>query len=365
MSVSPVFIDGFCDSIYSQEGYFIVLRRFMEFSSIFNLLVVVFLSILLFIYGKSIKPDYRQVLLINLILPAIFSLYMGFIYQPYIIFPYHLLLTIGFFRFGPFVTAHLFNICCSIAILCSMGLIYSFWFNYMTICFRISRNASKKSNLMGFIFGIIFTFVNFILMTIGVNERQYEDYTDIINQDKRTQYFLENYSIAIVRVDQKWSLKVLSVEGFIGITCVVIIIPIITIKSYNALNLMHTQVSKTTVNQLKNALAISLCYLFQFGILVGIPAATAMAILLLRITPSPTFPLAFIILAPTQFTCPVICLLYICVLKPLRIGMLKILRLQKYLKQPIPPRSTQSQLSTVTTHHRLTSKGPFAASRLY
>lgn len=183
-------------------------QRYMEVTSVLNTAFVILTLYLIKKEGKTLKPDYRQVLLINLLLPATFSFYMGFIYQPYIVFPYHLLLTVGFFRFGPFVTAHLFNICCSLAILCSMGFIYSFWFNYITICFRISRQNSRKSNLMGMTFGIVFTVFNFLLMTIGVDSHQFQFRDDLYRSDSRIQTFFDEYSIAIVKVDDKWSLKV-------------------------------------------------------------------------------------------------------------------------------------------------------------
>ncbi|PIC19863.1 hypothetical protein B9Z55_025249 [Caenorhabditis nigoni] len=260
----------------------------MEITSVLNIIFVTLTFYLIRTEGKNLKPEYKQVLLCNLFLPAIFSLYMGFVYQPYIVFPYHLLLTVGFFRFGPFVTAHLFNICCTVAILCSMGFIYSFWFNYITICFRISKQSSTKSNLIGLIIGVIFTIVNFVLMTIGVDDHQYEDRDNLFEGDEKLRYFFDEYSIAIVRVRDKWSLKALSVEAFVGITVVVVVIPIITIKSHTTLSRIHNMISKQTLIQLKNALAISLWYLFQFGLLVGIPAATAMTLLLMHYAPSET-----------------------------------------------------------------------------
>ncbi|EFP12861.1 hypothetical protein CRE_05989 [Caenorhabditis remanei] len=359
-------ISGFYSSIKTQEPYFTWLRRYMEITSLLNIGFVLLALYLIRTEGKNLKPEYKQVLLCNLLLPAVFSFYMGFVYQPYIVFPYHLLLTVGFFRFGPFVTAHLFNICCTVAILCSMGFIYSFWFNYITICFRISRQSSTKSNLIGLCFGVVFTVINFILMTIGVDENQYHDRDNIYEGDDRLRYFFDEYSIAIVRVGDKWSLKVLSVEAFIGIAIVIIVIPIITFKSYTTLNRIHNMISKTTLIQLKNALAISLWYLLQFGLLVGIPAATAMAFLLMHYAPSESFPLALVVLAPTQLTCPVICALYLIVIKPLRYGFLKLVGLQRYAPKPVAKFSTQSQLSTFTSHApiRHTNRNAYGSIRL-
>ncbi|CAO4386358.1 unnamed protein product [Caenorhabditis nigoni] len=125
-------------------------------------------------------------------------------------------------------------------------------------------------------------------MTIGVDDHQYEDRDNLFEGDEKLRYFFDEYSIAIVRVRDKWSLKALSVEAFVGITVVVVVIPIITIKSHTTLSRIHNMISKQTLIQLKNALAISLWYLFQFGLLVGIPAATAMALLLMHYAPSET-----------------------------------------------------------------------------
>uniref|UniRef100_A0A1I7URK0 G protein-coupled receptor n=2 Tax=Caenorhabditis tropicalis TaxID=1561998 RepID=A0A1I7URK0_9PELO len=364
---SNIELAGFYDSIKAQEPYFGWLRRYMEITCVLNIAVVILTLYLIRKEGKNLKPEYKQVLLCNLFLPAVFSLYMGFIYQPYIVFPYHLLLTVGFFRFGPFVTAHLFNICCTLAILCSMGFIYSFWFNYITICFRISQQSSTKSNLIGLCVGLVFTIVNFVLMTIGVDEHQYEDRDALYKGDGRLRYFFDEYSIAIVRVGDKWSLKVLSVEAFIGIAIVVIVIPIITFKSHRTLNRIHNMISKTTLIQLKNALSISLWYLLQFGVLVGIPAATAMALLLLRYSPSESFPFALVVLAPTQLTCPVICALYLSVIKPLRFGFLRLIGLHKYVPKAVSKVSTQSQLSTFTSSHapvRHITRNAYGAIRL-
>lgn len=181
----------------------------MEITSVLNVFLTALTLYLVRVEGKTLKRDYKQVLVCNLMLPVVFSVYMGFVYQPYIVFPYHLLLTVGFFRFGPFVTAHLFNICCTLAILCSMSFLYSFWFNYFTICYRISRQSSTKTNLIGVCIGVVFTIVNFVLMTIGVDEHQYEDRDNLYKTDNRIKYFFNEYSIAIVRVSDKWSLKVL------------------------------------------------------------------------------------------------------------------------------------------------------------
>uniref|UniRef100_A0A8R1DFG0 Uncharacterized protein n=1 Tax=Caenorhabditis japonica TaxID=281687 RepID=A0A8R1DFG0_CAEJA len=364
--MSDFVIAGFNDSIQKQEPYFVWLRRYMEITSVLNVLIVTLALYIIRTEGKPLKPDYRQVLLVNLLLPATFSFYMGFIYQPYIVFPYHLLLTIGFFRFGPFVTAHLFNICCSLAILCSMGFIYSFWFNYITICFRITRQSSRKTNIIGAIFGMIFTIVNFVLMTIGVDPHQYEDRDYFYQSDEKLKYFFNEYSIALVRVSDKWSLKTLSIEAFIGITIVVIVIPIITVKSYTTLGKIHHMISKATLIQLKNALAISLWYLLQFGILVGVPAALAMAQLLTRYTPSPRFPMAFLVVAPTQLTCPVICTLYLTVIKPLRYGLFRLVGLHRFTPQTVSRISTQSQLSTFTSQPRASyNRKPYTSIKLH
>ncbi|CAI2356088.1 unnamed protein product [Caenorhabditis sp. 36 PRJEB53466] len=180
-------------------------------------------------------------------------------------------------------------------------------------------------------------------MTIGVDEHQYQDRELIYQSDGRTQYFFDNYSIAIVRVGDKWSLKALSVEAFIGIASVVVVIPIITFKSFTTLNRIHNMISKTTLLQLKSALAISLWYLLQFGILVGIPAATAMALLLTHYAPSHRFPIALVVLAPTQLTCPVICGLYLSLIKPLRNGLLRLIGLQRYAPKAVSQLSTQSR----------------------
>ncbi|EGT47567.1 hypothetical protein CAEBREN_20267 [Caenorhabditis brenneri] len=341
---SDIELTGFYNSIHVQEPYFVWLRRYMEVTSVLNIIFVTLTLYLIKTEGKNLKPEYKQVLLCNLLLPAIFSLYMGFIYQPYIVFPYHLLLTVGFFRFGPFATAHLFNICCTLAILCSMGFIYSFWFNYITICFRISRQSSTKSNFLGLCIGVVFTIVNFVLMTIGVDENQYQDRDNLYEGDGRLRYFFDEYSIAIVRVGDKWSLKALSVEAFIGIGIVVIVIPVITFKSFTTLSKIHHMISKQTLIQLKNALAISLWYLLQFGVLVGIPAATAMAFLLMRYTPKESFPFALVVLAPTQLTCPVICALYLSVIKPLRHGFLRLVGLERFAPKPVSKFSTQSRM---------------------